>query len=435
MFMYFNLEKILYEGKNSKKILSYKFYNPDEIIEGKKMKDWFNFSIAYWHTLGNIGMDPFGAPTMKRPWNLKDPLDTALAKVDAIFELCEILGIEFFTFHDTDIAPEGKTIKDFNNSLDKVVDKIKENMKTSNIKLLWGTANLFFHPRYAQGAATSPDPEVFAYAAAQVKRALEITKELNGLGYVLWGGREGYDNLLLTNSELEEKLLANFLQMVVEHKNKIGFKGVLLIEPKPKEPTKHQYDFDAASVIAFLSKYNLEKDFKLNIEANHATLAGHTFSHELRYARINNKLGSIDANRGDLLLGWDTDQFPTNVYETTMAMYEVIKNGGVDVGFNFDAKVRRASTDLMDLIYGHIGGIDSFSLGLRIANELKNEIDKMVKKRYEKYYNTMLGKKIINKEINFDDLFEYIKETEVETIESLKQELLELILNMHIFRG
>ncbi|NUU95569.1 xylose isomerase [Marinitoga sp. 1135] len=433
--MYFNLEKILYEGKNSKKILSYKFYNPDEIIEGKKMKDWFNFSIAYWHTLGNIGMDPFGAPTMKRPWNLKDPLDTALAKVDAIFELCEILGIEFFTFHDTDIAPEGKTIKDFNNSLDKVVDKIKENMKTSNIKLLWGTANLFFHPRYAQGAATSPDPEVFAYAAAQVKRALEITKELNGLGYVLWGGREGYDNLLLTNSELEEKLLANFLQMVVEHKNKIGFKGVLLIEPKPKEPTKHQYDFDAASVIAFLSKYNLEKDFKLNIEANHATLAGHTFSHELRYARINNKLGSIDANRGDLLLGWDTDQFPTNVYETTMAMYEVIKNGGVDVGFNFDAKVRRASTDLMDLIYGHIGGIDSFSLGLRIANELKNEIDKMVKKRYEKYYNTMLGKKIINKEINFDDLFEYIKETEVETIESLKQELLELILNMHIFRG
>ncbi|KAF2956773.1 xylose isomerase [Marinitoga sp. 38H-ov] len=427
-----NIDKIKYEGEKSQNPLSYRYYDPEEEIKGKKMKDWFKFSVAYWHTLNNKGMDPFGSPTMNRPWDLSDPLDSAYAKVDAMFEFCEKLGLEYFTFHDVDIAPEGETIRESYKNLDKVVDKIKENMKSSKVKLLWGTANLFSHPRYAQGAATSPNPEVYAYAAAQVKKALEITNELNGLGYVLWGGREGYDNLLLTNSELEEKNFANFLKMVSDYKNKIGFNGVLLIEPKPKEPTKHQYDYDSLSVIAFLKKYGLDNDYKLNIEANHATLAGHTFSHELRYARLNNKLGSIDANRGDLLLGWDTDQFPTNVYETTFAMYEVLKNNGVDVGFNFDAKVRRASTDLLDLFYGHISGIDAFALGLRIANKLMPIIDEMVEKRYEKFNND-LGKEILNGETNLEKLSEYIMDKKVEKVESLKQELLELIINMHMF--
>ena len=430
--MFFKIEKIKYEGPDSSNPLSFRFYNPEEVVEGRKMKDWFRFAVAYWHTLNNTGSDPFGSPTMVRPWNYSDPMDASFAKVDAMFEFCEKLGVEYFTFHDRDIAPEGETLAESNKILDKVVEKIKENMKTSNLKLLWGTANLFANPRYAQGAATSPDPRVYAYAAGQVKKAIEITKELGGLGYVLWGGREGYDNLMLTNYELEEGNLANFLRMVAEYAKKINFKGTLLIEPKPKEPTKHQYDFDSASVLAFLRKYDLFDYYKLNIEANHATLAGHTFSHELRYARLNGKLGSIDANRGDLLLGWDTDQFPTNVYDTILAMYEVIENGGVDVGFNFDAKVRRASTDLEDLFYGHIGGMDSFALGLKIASRLRPVLNELIEERYEGYKSN-LGEKIINGECTLEELSEYISNERNIKIKSLRQELVEIVLNTYMF--
>ena len=430
--MFFKIEKIKYEGPDSSNPLSFRFYNPEEVVEGRKMKDWFRFAVAYWHTLNNTGSDPFGSPTMVRPWNYSDPMDASFAKVDAMFEFCEKLGVEYFTFHDRDIAPEGETLAESNKILDKVVEKIKENMKTSNLKLLWGTANLFANPRYAQGAATSPDPRVYAYAAGQVKKAIEITKELGGLGYVLWGGREGYDNLMLTNYELEERNLANFLRMVAEYAKKINFKGTLLIEPKPKEPTKHQYDFDSASVLAFLRKYDLFDYYKLNIEANHATLAGHTFSHELRYARLNGKLGSIDANRGDLLLGWDTDQFPTNVYDTILAMYEVVENGGVDVGFNFDAKVRRASTDLEDLFYGHIGGMDSFALGLKIASRLRPVLNELIEERYEGYKSN-LGEKIINGECTLEELSEYISNEKNIKIKSLRQELVEIVLNTYMF--
>ncbi|MDM7320551.1 MAG: xylose isomerase [Fervidobacterium pennivorans] len=431
--MYFEVGKIVYEGPDSKNLLSYKFYNPEEEVLGKKMKEWFKFAVAYWHTFNSRGQDPFGDPTFNRPWFHNDPVSTSFAKIDALFEFCEKTGIEYFTFHDRDLAPEGLSLKESNKILDKVVEKLKEYMKTSNIKLLWGTANLFSHPRYAQGAATSPNPDVFAYAAGQVKKMLDVTKELGGLGYVLWGGREGYDNLLLTDSVLEEKLMARFLQLVVEYKKQIKFEGVLMIEPKPKEPTKHQYDFDASTVLHFLRKYGLFDEFKLNIEANHATLAGHTFAHELRVARINGKLGSIDANRGDLLLGWDTDQFPTDVYETTLAMYEVIENGGLDCGLNFDAKVRRASTDPEDLIYAHVSSMDAFALGLRLAARLREEIKPLVEERYAEYYNREIGTKILNGRVSMQELSDYAENLKDITLRSLKQELIEMIMNNIMF--
>ena len=431
------IENIRYEGPKSKNPLSFKFYNPDELVMGKKMKDHFRFSVAFWHTINFHGRDMFGVETMERPWDkFTDPMDRAYAKIDALFEFCEKLGVEYFTFHDRDIAPEGENLRETNKNLDKAVERIKENMKSTGIKLLWGTANLFSHPRYSQGAATSPDPDIFAHAAAQVKKVLEVTKELGGLGYVFWGGREGYETLLNTDLDFELKNLARFLKMAVDYAKKIGFKGVLMIEPKPMEPTKHQYDFDAAHVLAFLRKYGLEDDFKLNIEANHATLAGHTFHHELRYARINKKLASIDANRGDLMLGWDTDQFPTDVYETTLAMYEVLKNNGLDCGFNFDAKLRRPSTSLEDLFIAHISGMDAFALGLKIASKLIEDgvIDEFVKERYSKYEEG-IGKSIIEGKEDFETLERYIIDKPYSEMvpRSGKQELLESILNQYIF--
>ncbi|MEJ5257328.1 MAG: xylose isomerase [Fervidobacterium sp.] len=432
--MYFNVEKVVYEGPSSKNLLAYKFYNPEEEIAGKKMRDWFRFAVAYWHTFNSRGEDPFGSATFERPWFKKDPMDTAFAKVDALFEFCEKTGVEYFTFHDRDLAHEGLTLRESNKILDKVVEKIKEYMKSSNVKLLWGTANLFSHPRYAQGAATSPNPLVFSYAASQVKKMLDVTKELGGLGYVLWGGREGYDNLLLTDSALEEKLFARFLEMVVEYKERIGFNGVLMIEPKPKEPTKHQYDFDASTVLYFLKKHNLFEHFKLNIEANHATLAGHTFAHELRVARLNGKLGSIDANRGDLLLGWDTDQFPTDVYETTFAMYEVLENNGLDCGFNFDAKVRRASIDPEDIVYAHVSSMDAFALGLKLAVKLREKVKPMIEERYSEY-NSEIGMKILEGKTTLDELSSYVEDLTDVRVKSLKQELLEMVINDVIFGG
>ena len=431
----FNVKKIEYSGKDSRDLLSFKYYNPEEIILGKKMSEHLRFSVAFWHTFNADGTDMFGVGTMLRPWDkYTDPIDKAKKKIDALIEFTEKLGVEYFCFHDRDIAPEGRTLRETNRNLDIIVDYLKQKMKESNLKLLWGTANLFANPRFVHGAATSCNADVFAYAAAQVKKAIEITKELGGENYVFWGGREGYETLLNTDMELELDNLARFLSMAVDYAEKIGFKGQFLIEPKPMEPTKHQYDFDSAHVLAFLRKYGLERHFKLNIEANHATLAGHTFNHELRYARINGVLGSIDANQGDLFLGWDTDQFPTDMYSTTLAMYEILKNGGLTPGgINFDAKVRRASFELEDLFIAHIAGIDTFALGLKAAAKLIEEgiIDKFVEERYSSYKEG-IGKKILEGKANFEELEEYIIDKEEITNKSGKQEYLETIVNQAI---
>jgi len=431
----FNIKKIEYSGKESKDPLSFKYYNPEEKIFGKKMSEHLRFSVAFWHTFNANGTDMFGVGTMTRPWDkYTEPLDKAKVKIDALIEFTNKLGIEYFCFHDRDIAPEGKNLRETNKNLDIVVDYLKQRMKESGLKLLWGTANLFSNPRFVHGAATSCNADVFAYAAAQVKKAIEITKELGGENYVFWGGREGYETLLNTDMKLELDNLARFLRMAVDYAAKIGFKGQFLIEPKPMEPTKHQYDFDSAHVLAFLRKYGLEKHFKLNIEANHATLAGHTFNHELRYARINGVLGSIDANQGDLFLGWDTDQFPTDMYATTLAMYEILKNGGLAPGgINFDAKVRRASFELEDLFVGHIAGMDTFALGLKAAAKLIEEglIDKFIEERYSSYKEG-IGKKIAEGNITFEELEEYIIDKEKIENKSGKQEYLEVIVNQVI---
>ncbi|SDF08500.1 xylose isomerase [Thermoanaerobacter thermohydrosulfuricus] len=431
-----NVPQIKYEGPKSNNPYAFKFYNPDEIIDGKPLKEHLRFSVAYWHTFTANGTDPFGAPTMQRPWNhLSDPMDIAKARVEAAFEFFEKLDVPFFCFHDRDIAPEGENLRETNKNLDTIVAMIKDYLKTSKTKVLWGTANLFSNPRFVHGAATSCNADVFAYAAAQVKKALEITKELGGQNYVFWGGREGYETLLNTDMELELDNLARFLHMAVEYAKEIGFEGQLLIEPKPKEPTKHQYDFDAANVYAFLKKYDLDKYFKLNIEANHATLAGHDFQHELRYARINNMLGSIDANMGDMLLGWDTDQFPTDIRMTALAMYEVIKMGGFDKGgLNFDAKVRRASFEPGDLFLGHIAGMDAFAKGFKVAYKLVKDgvFDRFIEERY-KSYREGIGAEIVSGKANFKTLEEYALNNPKIENKSGKQELLESILNQYLF--
>jgi xylose isomerase len=430
------VSKIEYEGPKSDNPLSFKFYNPDEKINGKKMKDHLRFAVAYWHTFQARGADPFGADgSAIRPWDhITDPMDLAKAKVEANFEFCEKLGVPFFCFHDRDIAPEADTLKETNKRLDEIVAVIKDRMKDSDVKLLWGTTNAFGHRRFTNGASTSNNASVFAYAAAQVKKAMEITMELGGQNYVFWGGREGYETLLNTDMKLELDNLARFLRMAVEYRKEIGFDGQLLIEPKPKEPTKHQYDFDTATVLGFLKENGLDKDFKMNIEANHATLAGHTFQHDLRLARINNALGSIDANQGDMLLGWDTDQFPTNIYDTTFAMYEVIKMGGFTKGgLNFDAKVRRASFEPIDLFYGHIAGMDAFAQGLKIASRIVEDdvFDKFISERYASY-NTGIGKEIVEGKVGFKELEAYTLENGEPEITSGRQELLESILNQYI---
>ena len=430
-----NISKIQYEGKDSDNPLAFKYYNPDEVIDGKTMKEHLRFAVAYWHTYQGVGVDPFGAGTAIRPWDdITDPMDLAKAKVEANFEFCEKLGVPYFCFHDRDIAPETSTLRETNKRLDEIVAKIKEYLKNSDVKLLWGTTNAFGHPRFVHGASTSPNADVFAFAAAQVKKAMEITLELGGENYVFWGGREGYETLLNTNMKLELDNMARFLQMAVDYAKEIGFKGQLLIEPKPKEPTKHQYDFDTATVYGFLLKYGLDKHFKMNIEANHATLAAHTFQHELRVARINGILGSIDANQGDLLLGWDTDQFPTNIYDTTLAMYEVIKAGGFTTGgLNFDAKVRRGSFEPEDLFYAHIAGMDAFAKGFKIANKIVKDgkFDKFIEERY-KSYESGIGKDIVEGKVGFKELEEYALNNDQIKNVSGRQEVLEAILNQYI---
>ncbi len=429
------IEKIRYEGPASKNPLSFRHYNPDEVVEGKPMREHLRFAVCYWHTFRGTGSDPFGAATMLRPW--EGPVDTvenAINRVRVAFEFFEKLGVQYYTFHDRDVAPEGKTLKETNENLDAVVKVLKEEQERTGIKLLWGTANLFSHPRYMHGAATSCHADAFAFAAAQVKKAIEVTHELGGLGYVFWGGREGYQSLLNTDLKRELDHLALFLHMAVDHAKKIGFKGQFWIEPKPKEPTKHQYDSDAASCINFLRAYGLTDHFKLNIETNHATLAGHTMQHELEYAGCQGFLGSIDANTGDLLLGWDTDQFPTDIYLTTQCMLTILKYGGLPGGINFDAKVRRESFEPVDLFYAHIGGMDAFARGLKIAAAIRadGQLESFVRERYSTW-DTGLGAEIEAGKHSLESLSEVmLKQGEISPHRSGRQEYLENLINTYL---
>lgn len=435
MEQFLNISNIKYEGAKSKNPFSFKHYNKDEIIGGKKMSEHLKFSMAYWHTIVADGTDMFGVGTIDKSLGEKDPIEIYKKKVYAAFEIMNKLGIEYFCFHDRDIAPEGKSLSEFQQNLDVIVPIIKEQMNKYGIKLLWGTANCFTAPKYMHGASTSCCADAFAYAAAQVKKAIDITIELGGNGYVFWGGREGYETLLNTDMALEQDNYARFLKMAVEYARSKGYDGDFYIEPKPKEPTKHQYDFDASTVLAFLRKYGLEKDFKLNIEANHATLAGHTFEHELCVCRVNNVLGSVDANQGDCHLGWDTDQFPTDVYSATFAMLEILRAGGfTNGGLNFDAKTRRGSNTIEDIFLAHIAGMDAFALGLRNAYKIIEDgrIDEFVKKRYSSYESGM-GAKIVNGETDLNELSEYALSLNEVKPESGRQEYLESVINSIIF--
>ncbi len=377
---------VQYEGPESSNPLAYRFYDAERVVLGKPLAEHLRFAVAWWHSLVMNGTDPFGGPTIDRPWfHGDDPMAAAKAKADAAFELFRVLGLPFFTFHDRDIAPEGATLRETLGNLHTMADYLGEKMGGSKAKLLWGTANLFSHPRFMAGAATNPDPEVFRWSATTVKHCMDVTKQLGGSNYVLWGGREGYETLLNTKLGQEMDQAGRLLAMVVEYKHTIGFEGQILIEPKPKEPTAHQYDFDVATVFGFLKRYGLESEVRVNIEANHATLAGHTFEHEIATAGALGILGSLDINRGDPLLGWDTDQFPNDLLGTTMAMYHVIKAGGLGMGgCNFDAKVRRQSFLPEDLVEAHLGGVDLCARGFLLAAKLieDGEYDGVLEQRY-----------------------------------------------------
>ncbi|HEV7292220.1 MAG TPA: xylose isomerase [Devosia sp.] len=378
------ISQVKFEGPQSANPLAYRHYNKDEIVAGKRMEDHIRPAIAYWHTFAAEGGDPFGGRTFDRPWYDKG-MEGARLKADVAFEFFDLLDVPFFCFHDVDIAPEGETLAESNKNVRAIGEIFARKMETSRTKLLWGTANLFSNRRYMSGAATNPDPEVFAYAAGQVKNVLELTHELGGENYVLWGGREGYETLLNTKIGQEQDQMARFLTLVIEHAKKIGFTGQILIEPKPQEPSKHQYDYDVATVYGFLQRYGLEKEVKCNIEVGHAFLAGHSFEHELAVASSLGMLGSVDANRNDLQSGWDTDQFPNNAPEAALAFYYILKQGGLGKGgFNFDAKVRRQSLDPADLLYGHIGGLDTLARGLKGAAALieDGEFDRLLDDRY-----------------------------------------------------
>jgi xylose isomerase len=367
--------KIAFEGKGSKNPLAFKHYDENLIVSGKSLKDHFRFAVCYWHTFCGTGGDPFGPGTQKLPWlQGSSEMDVANNKMDAAFEFITKLGVPYYCFHDRDMSPEGASLAESNSNLETMSNRAKEKQEESGVKLLWGTANVFSHPRYMNGASTNPDFNVVSYAAAQVKAALDATVKLGGENYVFWGGREGYDCLFNTDMKREKAHLAKFLTLARDYGRSIGFEGVFLIEPKPMEPTKHQYDFDSATVAGFLQEHNLDKDFKINIENNHATLAGHTFAHDLQVAADAGMLGSIDANRGDPMNGWDTDQFPTNLYDAIEAMLVVLPAGGIGSGgFNFDAKTRRNSTDLNDIFHAHIGAMDTFARGLIIADKILSD--------------------------------------------------------------
>ena len=430
------IKPIRYEGPDSKNPLAFKHYNPNERVEGRSMKEHLRFSVVYWHTMRGMGSDMFGVGTMQRPWeDGTNSVQMALKRVPVMFEFCEKLGAPCYAFHDRDVAPEGRNLRESHKNLDTVVKELKKAQRDTGIKLLWGTACLFVHPRYLHGAATSCNADVFAYAAAQVKKALEVTHELKGGGYVFWGGREGYTTLLNTQLKREVDHLGAFLHMAVDHKKRIGFKGPFYIEPKPKEPTKHQYDSDAAACLNFLREYRLMEHFKLNLETNHATLAGHSMQHELEVAIAANALGSIDANTGDILLGWDTDQFPTDLYLTAQVMLSILKMGGFTTGgTNFDAKVRRESFEPVDLFHAHIAGMDTFARGLKIAAAIRKDgrLDDFVRERYSSY-DAGIGKLIEKRKVGFKELEAYaLKMGEVRTNRSGRQEYLENLINEFI---
>ncbi len=431
-----DVSPISYEGPSSRNPLAFRYYDPSEQVEGQSLKDLLRFSVCYWHTFRGTGGDPFGPGTAVRPWeDGTDSVEMALKRVDVAFEFMSKLGVEYYCFHDRDVAPEGKTLRETNANLDRIVARLQEKQQETGIKLLWGTANLFSNPRFMHGAATSCNAEVFAYAAAQVKKAIEVTHELGGVNYVFWGGREGYQNLYNTDMKRELDHLARFMHLAHEHAKSIGFSGQFLFEPKPKEPTKHQYDFDVAACVNFLRQYGLEDVVKMNIETNHATLAGHTMMHELEYARIQGMLGSIDANTGDLLLGWDTDQFPTDIYLTTQCMLVILKQGGLNPGgINFDAKVRRESFEPMDLFHAHIGGMDAFARGTKIAAAIRADgvLDDFVKQRYASF-DSGIGQEIETGAADFAHLEKYMLEKgEPAPNVSGRQEYLENLINMYL---
>ncbi|MGL9772593.1 xylose isomerase [Enterococcus sp. DIV0996a] len=414
------IEKIQYEGTTTTNPFAFRHFNPEEVVAGQTMKEHLRFAVAYWHTMTQDGSDPFGSPVNQRTWLGATEMETAKNRVAAFFEILEKLGVEYFCFHDVDIAPEGDSLEEFYANLDEITDLIKGQMERTGIKLLWNTANMFSHPRYVNGAASTNHADVFAYAAAQVKKGLDISKKLNGQNYVFWGGREGYETLLNTDMAFEQDNIARSFKMAIAYSEKIGHTPQFLIEPKPMEPSKHQYDFDAATALQFIQKYGLQEKFKLNLEANHATLAGHTFEHEIEVARINNALGSLDANQGDVLLGWDTDEFPTNVYDVTLAMYGVLENGGIAPGgINFDSKVRRSSFAMEDLFLAHIAGMDTFARGLKAAAKLKEDcfFDTLKEKRYATFQEG-IGESIVNDKEDLESLADYalkLKDIELES--------------------
>jgi xylose isomerase len=431
-----DVPKIAYGGPRSKDPLEFKHYNPDEVVGGKTMRDHLRFSVVYWHTMVNPLSDPFGVGTAVRPWDDgTNSLDNARRRVRVMFEICEKLGAPFYAFHDRDVAPEGASLRESHANLDAVVKVLKEEQARTGVKLLWGTANLFSNRRYMHGAATSPNFDAFAYAAAQVKKALEVTLELGGAGYTFWGGREGYSTLLNTDIKREVDHLGRFLHMAVDYKKQIGFAGPFYIEPKPMEPTKHQYDSDAESCLNFLRAYDLLPYFKLNLETNHATLAGHEMEHELRVAIAAGALGSIDANTGDPMVGWDTDQFPTDVYLTTRCMLAILDMGGFTTGgVNFDAKVRRESYEPIDLFHAHIGGMDAFARGLKIAHAIRQDgrLAEFVRRRYASWDGD-LGRKVEAGRSSFAELETYaLAKGEVTTNVSGRQEMLENLINEFI---
>ena len=427
-----NVPHIPYEGPNSDNPLAFTHYNADEMVAGKSMRDHLRFAVCYWHAMRGTGADPFGVGCRSMPWSVADDeMQAAHQTMDAMFEFVTKLGAPYWCFHDRDIAPECDDLAETNAKLDEMIDHAERLQGATGVRLLWGTACLFTHPRYMGGAGTSPSVDVFAHAAAQVKKAIEVTHRLGGAGYVFWGGREGYDTLLNTDMRREGEHLARLLHLAVEHKQALGFEGQFYIEPKPCEPSTHQYDYDAQSCHAFLLKHGLVDHFKLNIEANHATLAGHTFQHELDYAAGHDLLGSIDANRGDPLLGWDTDQFPTDLRDATMAMLVVLRSGGFTTGgLNFDAKLRRQSTDPVDLFYAHIGGMDTFARALKIADQIIQDgrLDELMRLRYASW-DSDLGRSIEAGNASMAELEAHALKTNVQSIDSGRQELIENLLN------
>ncbi len=430
------IKQIKYEGPQSNNPLAFKFYDANKVVLGKTMQEWLPFAMAWWHNLGAAGRDMFGNETIDKSFGaIKGTMEHAKAKVDAGFEFMQKLGIKYFCFHDVDLVPEDEDINVTNNRLDEISNYILAKMKNTDIKCLWGTANMFSNPKFMNGAGSTNSAEVYCFAAAQIKKALDITTKLGGRGYVFWGGREGYETLLNTDVKFEQENIAHLMHLAVDYGRKIGFKGDFYIEPKPKEPMKQQYDSDAATAIGFIRHYGLEKDFKLNIEANHATLAGHTFEHDLRISAINGMLGSIDANQGDPILGWDTDEFPFDVYSATFAMLEVIKNNGLTGGFNFDAKNRRPSNSVEDMFEGYILGMDTFALGLINAAKIIEDgrIDDFIKEKYSSF-NEGIGKQIRDNNVTLEELSKYAEDVKVcHNPGSGKQEYLESIINQIMF--